>query len=252
MFVRLLRISLFSAVLVALLAGCASAVTPTPTSNPVPVTAPTSAPVAAPTSAPLPAATPTTGAAAANPSSNDIVRLVAVPGKSKASYRVREQLANLQAPSDAVGTTTLITGTVVGKMDGTIISSDSKFVVDLSTLKSDSNQRDNFLRRNTLETSQYPTATFAPKSTTGLPTSIPASGQATFKLTGDLTIRNVTKPVTWDVSCQTQSNTQGTCRATTSFTFTDFGLTKPSVFSVLSIVDNIILEVEVDLQRASS
>ncbi len=79
---------------------------------------------------------------------------------------------------------------------------------------------------------------------------MPASLQGSFKLIGDLTIRNVTKQVTWDATCQVQSSqTEATCHATTSFTFGEFNLTQPKVGRVLSIVDNITLEVDVDLQR---
>ena len=107
--------------------------------------------------------------------------------------------------------------------------------------------RDNFIQRTPLNTAQYPYATFVAKSAEGLPAAVPQSGQATFKLSGDLTVKDVTKSVTWDVTCQPQSSMEGTCQATTSFTFEDFGLTRPSVARVLSITDNITLEVDVDL-----
>jgi polyisoprenoid-binding protein YceI len=245
MSVQLVRVSLLSIALALLAAGCAPAAAPTvaPASTVAPVPAPTSA-----ATAKAPAAATT---APAGSSSSDIVRLVVVPGKSKASYRVREQLANVSAPSDAVGVTSAISGTIVGKTDGTLVAEESKFVVDVSTLKSDQSQRDNFLRQNVLQTSRYPNVTFVPTSAAGLPTSVPASGQASFKLTGDLTVRDVTKPITWDVTCQAASSTEGSCHATTSFTFGDVGLTVPRVFSVLSIVDKITLELDVDFQRVN-
>lgn len=181
--------------------------------------------------------------------SGDTIKLVAVPGKSEARYRVREQLAQVPLPSDAIGKTQQITGTIVGKGDGSIVSSDSKFVVDLSSLQSDRSQRDNFLKRNVLQTSQYPNAVFVPTQVQGLPLQIPPSGPVTFKLIGDLTVRDVTKPVTWDVKCDPQGD-QGTCTATTSFTFEYMGLQQPQVPVVLSVQDNITLEVDVALERA--
>ena len=223
-------------------APAAPAPAPTNTAAPVPVQ-PTRA--SAPTSAPT-----ATAGASSIPASGDVVRLTIVPEKSQAQYRVREQLARVNFPSDAVGVTKAITGTIVGKIDGMINSADSKFVVDLRTLTSDSPQRDGFLRDSTLQTRQFPNATFVPKSATGLPTNLASAKQADFKLTGDLTIRNTTKSVTWDVSCQTQSETQGTCKATTSFKFGDVGLTIPQVFTVLSIDDKITLEIDFTFQRS--
>lgn len=220
-----------------LLAGCAtSAPTPLPTATAVP------APTIAPTSAS--STSSTTGIFT--------VKLVVVPEKSKANYRVTEQLVGLSLPDDAVGSTSAISGMIVGKTDGSVDSSQSKFVVDLRTLKSDQSLRDNFIQRTPLQTSQYPYATFVPTSGSGFPTAVPPSGQGSFKLTGNLTIRDVTKEVTWDTTCQLQNGqTEGTCHATTSFTFEYFNLNQPRVGRVLSIVDKITLEVDVDLQRVT-
>ena len=245
MSVQIVRIVFLLGALAVLAAGCAPApapATPAAPATSVPVPAATSAPTVKP---------PAAAATAPGASTDGTVKLVVVPSKSKANYRVREQLANLPAPSDAVGVTSAISGTIVGKTDGTLVPGESKFIVDVSTLKSDASQRDNFLRQSTLQTSRYPNVTFAPTSATGFPTSVPASGQATFTLTGDLTIKDVTKSVTWDATCQTTSSTEGTCHATTSFKFGDVGLTVPSVFTVLSIVDKITLELDIALQRVN-
>jgi hypothetical protein len=43
-----------------------------------------------------------------------VIRLVVLPEKSEARYRVREQLVGVSLPSDAVGVTKAITGTIVG------------------------------------------------------------------------------------------------------------------------------------------
>ncbi len=178
----------------------------------------------------------------------DVIRLILVSEQSEARYRVREQLAGVSFPSDAVGATKAFTGTIVGKTDGTILSDQSKFQIDLRTLKSDEGVRDNFIGRSVLETSRYPYATFVPTSAPGLPLKLPESGQIAFQLVGNLTIRDVTKPVTWDVSGKVNGNT-ATGTAITTFTFEDFGLTPPHVARVLSIVDSIRLELDLTLQR---
>ena len=111
--------------------------------------------------------------------------------------------------------------------------------------------RDNFLRQNVLQTDQYRYATFVPKQAPGLPSAIPASGEVDFQLTGDLTIRNVTKSVTWDVQAQVQGD-DVTAKVTTALKFEDFDLTQPRVPLVLSIVDNIALEADVQLRRVTN
>ena len=71
---------------------------------------------------------------------------------TKARYRVREQLAGISFPSDAVGTTESVTGTIIVNPDGTIDSAGSKITVDLRTITSDQQMRDGYVRRLTLET----------------------------------------------------------------------------------------------------
>lgn len=223
-----------------------------------PTAMPPSLPTSAPTNTVAPTLTPTVAPSATSPAEarpvaeatvvDDTVRLVVVSERSQARYRVREQLAGVSLPNDAVGSTSAITGTIVGKMDGSIVSTESRFVVDLRTLKSDRAQRDNFLRMNTLQTDQYPYATFVPVSASGLPTTLPSSGQVSFKLIGALTIRDVTQEVVWEATCEVQGN-EATCHARTNFPFAYFNLTQPRVPVVLSVEDNIILEVDVALQR---
>jgi polyisoprenoid-binding protein YceI len=197
---------------------------------------------------PAPSSTPAT--ATTPEAKSTTIRFVLVPEKSEARFRVREQLANANLPNDAIGRTKDFTGTLVIKPDGSPVSSDSKFVVNMGTLTSDQSMRDNFLRGSVLQISQYPSAIFVPTQVSGLPSPLPQSGSVTFKLTGDLTVRNVTKPVTWDVTAQVQGN-QVTGQATTAFKFEDFSLTQPRVARVLSIVDNITLELDVTLQRVN-
>ncbi|MDE3088102.1 MAG: YceI family protein [Chloroflexota bacterium] len=198
---------------------------------------------------------PAISASAPAPSNNspqtaagDTVRLVIVPGDTEARYRVREQLVGIQFPSDAVGATKSVTGTIVGKLDGTIVSALSKFQVDLRTLKSDEDRRDNFLRRSVLETDRFPYAVFVPVEAPGLPLTLPQSGDVAFKLVGDLTIHGVTKRVTWDASGKVQGD-EAIGQAQTNFTFEEMGLTPPRVPMVLSVVDNIRLEMDLHLRR---
>lgn len=99
-----------------------------------------------------------------------------------------------------------------------------------------------------LETNRFPYAEFVPLEAPGLPLTPPPSGEADFRLVGDLTIRNVTKQVTWDAKCKAQGD-EGTCQAKTSFTFAQFNLTQPRVPLVLSIEDNIRLEIDIYLRR---
>jgi polyisoprenoid-binding protein YceI len=231
---------------VSLATGPATAALPAATATSQPTA--DAAVAAASTQVPTVAAEATTSGSAAattadpsNSATAGAIRLTMQPD-SQVSYRVREQLANLQFPSDAVGTTKAMTGTVIIQPDGKILTDQSKFVVDLSTLASDSGMRDGFIKRNTLQTGTYPEAVFVPTAVDELPTPLPASGDVSFKLVGGLTVRGVTKQVTWDVQGKVAGN-ELTGTATTALKFEDFGMTPPKTMMALSVQDNITLQV---------
>jgi polyisoprenoid-binding protein YceI len=207
-------------------------------------------PAATPTEAPKPPATPTpeSPSVASASSASEIVRIVLAPGQSEARYRVREQLVGVSLPGDAVGATGAVTGTIAGKADGTIVSAESRFRVDLRTLKSNEDRRDNFLRRNTLQTDRFPFAEFVPTEARGLSLPLPESGEVQFQLVGDLTIRDVTRQVVWEVTARIEDD-EAFGQAKTSFPFATFNLTQPRVPVVLSVEDNIRLEIDFHLRR---
>lgn len=207
-------------------AACGGAVAPQPTATATP--APPTTPPAATS-----AATSTGGAR------------WTVTDASKATVSVREQLVGFNLPSDAVLTAKGAKGAFVLNADGTF-TSDSKITFELSTLSSDQGQRDNFVRSNTLNVRQFPTAAFVPVKISGVTLPL-ASGDFAGTLSGTMTIRGVTKDVTFTVK-GTRSGGQLTASATADpvFTFGQFGMEPPTVAGrVISIVDAIHLTVDI-------
>jgi polyisoprenoid-binding protein YceI len=200
-------------------------------------------PVGAPYPSPETAATPVSPTTSA-------INLRIAPDGSSATYRVREQLASKSLPSDSVGTTKKITGGLVLDANGKIDSVKSKIVVDLTSLQSDSDRRDGFIQRGVLETNNFPTAEFHPTETQGLPSPLPTSGTVQFKLAGSMTIHGTSKPMVWDVTAQV-AGSDVTGHALTSFTWADYGLSKPRVSVVLSVEDTVKLDVTLHLIPAA-
>lgn len=177
------------------------------------------------------------------------VKLEVVEG-TKARYKVREQLAGISFPSDAVGTTESVTGTIVLNPDGSIDASRSKLTVDLRTLKSDQQMRDGYIQSRTLETEKFPTIEFVPRRAVGLPVPLPAGmqAQAGFQLIGDLTLHGVTSEATWNVVA-TFGNELVAGRATTTLQFPTFNMSKPTLARIISVDDKIELEIEFKCKR---
>jgi len=171
-----------------------------------------------------------------------------VQDQSQASYTVREKVVGLALPRDAHGVTKLVTGSVVLGSDGSV-QDGSKLTVDLSGLTSDSARRDNFIKRNTLQTGSTPDAVFVPTSIRGLPWPLPSSGTADIAITGEFTVHGTTKTVTWDGTA-TFSDGGVSLDATTDVTFADFALTRPTVGPILAVSDPIHLEVTAAFQRS--
>jgi polyisoprenoid-binding protein YceI len=173
---------------------------------------------------------------------------------ASATYRVREQLAGLNFPDDAVGSTDSVTGGLVILPDGSVDSTRSKLTIDLRNLKSDQDMRDGYVKNRTLETDKFPTAEFVAKRLQGVPSPLPApdraTGQTGFQLIGDLTVHGVTKEVTLS-GYATYSKDMVAGRAMTDFTFSTFGLTKPSLARLLSVDDKIELEINFKLKRTN-
>lgn len=207
--------------------------------------------------APADGATPATGGSAGPPASLPTVGAApsgamvfnVVPGQSRATFRVREQLVGVQLPSDAVGTTSAVTGRIVLRREGGIAPEASRVTVDLRELRTDDPRRDSFIRGSTLRTSEFPTAEFMPRTATGLPNPLPASGEHTFRLSGTMLMRGVTRDLTWDVTAR-RAGTQLSARATTTIRFGDFGMTPPRADPVVMVVDEVRLEL--DLVAAQS
>jgi polyisoprenoid-binding protein YceI len=214
---------------------------------------PSTSPAAVASEAPAASATPATVASEAPAASVDpandpsadggVAGTWTVAAGSQAGYRVREQLANLPAESDAVGRTEDVTGsiTLVAAGDGAQLAEGS-IEIDTTTIRSDEGRRDDRMRREGLETDAFPTATF----TITQPIDIPAAaltGEATdLTLVGDLTLHGVTKAV--EIPAQAQLvDGRIQVAGSLSFPLSDYDITPPNVGGfIISIADEGALE----------
>jgi polyisoprenoid-binding protein YceI len=169
--------------------------------------------------------------------------VIEIADGSVARYVVGEQLAGISVPNDAIGETSDVNGTIVFNADGTLQPGRSFISADLRTLQSDEERRDNYIRQNSLESNAYPTAVFLVQEVKGLTWPLPQDGEVSFQLVGSMSLHGVTSPLTWDVTAQFGPD-EVTGQSRTVFTFDQFDIDKPSVFLVLSVEDEIRLELD--------
>ncbi len=152
-------------------------------------------------------------------------------------YRVQEQLVGVGA-NTAVGRTPLVSGSMT--LTGAVVSNVS-ITADLTGLKSSDPNRDNQLRRQAIDTDQFPNATFTTTQPIDLGT-LPAEGQTVSVVAnGSLTLHGVTRSVNITLAAVRQGGVIAVT-GTLPVTFADYGFSGPTSFSVLSVDNNGIME----------
>jgi polyisoprenoid-binding protein YceI len=168
----------------------------------------------------------------------DVRTFVILPEQSAASYEVQEIFFGQNFPVKAVGKTTTIEGEFAVSLDGKPAAQVTRISVDLRNLTSDDARRDRRIRSSWLESDRYPLAEFVSTGIQGAPDSYAEGEEVAFQLLGDLTIREITRPVTFDVTAKLEGDTV-TGTATSYILMKDFGFDPPDIANVLTVEDGV-------------
>lgn len=162
-----------------------------------------------------------------------------IPGESQVSYEVGEVFLNQDnAFNVAVGITGEVNGEILVDRGNPQNSTIGVMTVNVSQFTSDSPRRDNAIRERFLQSAQYPIVEFVPQTVKGLPESYDQGQEITFQVSGDLTVRDVTKPVTFDVKMVGNGDTIAG-EATTTILMSDFGFGPISIAGILNTEDEV-------------
>ncbi len=155
--------------------------------------------------------------------------------QSEASFSLNEVLNG--KPVLVIGKTNQIAGDIkITEFPSSITFGEVK--VDARTLKTDDDKRNGAIGRMILKSedagNEY--IIFKTTSVTGLQSSLEKGKEFNYKITGDITIRGVTKSVTFDA--KSTLSTDGTLKvnASTMITYGDYGISVPN-FPFLANVD---------------
>jgi polyisoprenoid-binding protein YceI len=143
------------------------------------------------------------------------------PQQSEVRYEVGETFFQGNRFATAIGTTSGIAGEILVDYAQPTQSRVGDFVIDVSQFVSDENRRDNYLTRNGLVSSVYPTASFVTVSIEGLPAAVSPGDKINIIIHGDLTVKEITRPVSWQVVLKLQDG-QITGSAETQILMSDF------------------------------
>lgn len=218
--------------LVFILAACGEETASEPT--PVP---PTATPLPAPESA---------------SSEVEIRTFTIVSDQSTAAYIVDEEflggalgkLGIAAGEVDVIGSTQSIEGQLqLNFADLSAALGTNRFTVNLTTLKTDQDRRDNWIQDDGPEFSKFPLAEFVATSLSDAPTSYNEGDEVNFKMSGDLTIREQSQAVTFDVTANLNGDTINGV-AITDLKMSDFGIEPPNFANTLTVKDEFQVKVE--------
>jgi len=167
------------------------------------------------------------------------ILLKIVPEESTVFYEVGETFLNQNNRfATAIGKTSQVSGEIYANPENPLESRLGAFAIDISTFESDSSRRDNAIRRDWLESSTYPLATFVPRSITNLPETYMPGEPYTFEVQGELTVKQTTLGVTFVITAQYEQE-QLTGSAETEILMSDFKIGPISIGGVLNTEDTV-------------
>ena len=179
-----------------------------------------------------------TGAAGESASSQRRVYDVTTEG-SEVRFLIDEVLRG--EPTTVVGTTDQIDGSIAISLDPPAVEI-GEFVINVRTIRTDNEVRDRTIRSMILQSNrdEFEFSTFQPRSTRGVPDELAVGDTLALQVVGDLTVRNVTSPVTFEMTLELVSQDLVTGTARTSVTWQQFDITIPYVGgdSIVEAVDD--------------
>ncbi len=168
------------------------------------------------------------------------------PTSSFAGYRIQEEFAGIGA-NTAVGRTQNVDGTMV--IDGNEIT-EVDIAVDMTTLRSDRDMRDNALRDRGIETDTHPEATFVLSEPIAIAEEPEEGEEIAADATGDFTLHGVTKEITIPLQARWSGDTI-TVVSSFDVALADHDIERPTTQRVVSIADQGTVEMQLLFKQAA-
>lgn len=150
------------------------------------------------------------------------------------------------APNTVTGRTDQIAGQIAVDFANPQNSQVGEIRISARSLATDNELRNRAIRSVILQSAEdrFEFINFVPTEVTGLPASMTMGEPFEFEITGDLTIRDITHPITFAVTVTADSETRIEGTATATVQRADYNLEIPSVPSVADVDEAVRLEID--------
>jgi polyisoprenoid-binding protein YceI len=194
------------------------------------------------TAVPLVVVTPEIGSPATEQPGSGLRLFRIDPEQSEVRFELDEDLRGQR--TTVVGRTNQIAGEIALDLQDLASVEVGVIKINARTLATDNDLRNRAIRNSILETATYEFIRFTPSPISGLPASASIGEMVTFTLEGQLTIRDTSQPVIFDVQvvAQADGRLSGTARAV--IRRSEFGLSIPSVPNVANVEEEVELYID--------
>lgn len=163
-------------------------------------------------------------------------------GESQVRFELSEDLRGVRTA--VVGATDQLAGEIAVNLAD--LSSAQLGIIQINArgLATDNNFRNRAIHNDILNTGAFEFITFTPTTVSGLPASAAPGEAVTFTVAGDLTIRDITRPVSFDVTATAVAPGRLAGTASAAVNRADFDLRIPSVPSVANVDEVVRLTID--------
>lgn len=158
-------------------------------------------------------------------------------GDSEVRFELDEDLRGVR--TTVVGQTDQVAGQIALDFSDLSTAQVGEIQINARTLATDNNFRNRAIQNEILDTGDYEFISFVPTAVTDLPDSAAVGEEISFTIDGDLTIRDITEPVTFTVVATAVSDSQISGTATAIVSRDAYGLTIPEVPNVANVEDEV-------------
>jgi polyisoprenoid-binding protein YceI len=166
------------------------------------------------------------------------------PAQTEARFIVDEVLFG--SPNTVTGKTNEVSGEIEIILDTPPQATVREIQINARSLATDNRFRNRSLNRLILQSNrdEYQFIIFTPTAIEGLPAEANVGDTFTFEITGDLKIREIVQPTTFEVTVTADSDTQISGLAQAMVLRSDFDLSIPNVEGVADVTEEVRLELQ--------